>query len=164
VHILFVLPAIALASGEDSIIQPNITLVIVLILFLIFVFVLNQILFKPVSKVLNERESLTEGAAAEARAAARQYQTRLANYEEAIRQARAETYRRLEQGRKAALEDRQQVIDAARARAESEISVAREQIAAEAVAARFELERESRQIAEQISRTILGRAVGGGKA
>ena len=163
-HILFVLPAIALASGEDNIIQPNITLVFVLILFLIFVFVLNQLLFKPISKVLAERESLTEGAAAEARAASRQYQTRLANYEETIRQARAETYRRLEQSRKAALEDRQKLIDAARAQSESEISVAREQIAAEAIAARVELDQESRQIAEQISRTILGRAVGGGNA
>ena len=158
---MFVLPAIALASGEDNIIQPNITLVYVLILFLIFVFVLNQILFKPISKVLAEREALTEGAAAEARAAARQYQTRLANYEETIRQARAETYRRLEQSRKAALEDRQKLIDAARAQSESEISVAREQIAAEAVAARFELDQESGQIAQQISRTLLGRAVGG---
>ena len=161
---MFVLPAIALASGEDNIIQPNITLVFVLILFLIFVFVLNQILFKPISKVLAERESLTEGAAAEARAAARQYQTRLANYEETIRQARAETYRRLEQSRKAALEDRQKLVDAARAQSESEISVAREQIAAEAVAARFELDQESGQIAQQISRTILGRAVGGDAA
>ena len=161
---MFVLPAIALASGEDNIIQPNITLVFVLILFLIFVFVLNQILFKPISKVLTERESLTEGAAAEARAAARQYQTRLANYEETIRQARAETYRRLEQSRKAALEDRQKLVDAARAQSESEISVAREQIAAEAVAARFELDQESGQIAQQISRTILGRAVGGDAA
>lgn len=161
---MFLLPAIALASGEENIIQPNITLVYVLILFLIFVFVLNQILFKPISKVLAERESLTEGAAAEARAAARQYQTRLANYEETIRQARAETYRRLEQSRKAALEDRQKLIDAARAQSESDISVAREQIAAEAVAARVELDQESRQIAEQISRTILGRAVGGGTA
>lgn len=161
---MFVLPAIALASGEENIIQPNITLVFVLILFVLFVLVMNQVLFKPIGKLLDERESLTEGAAAEARAAARQYQTRLAGYEENIRQARGETYRQLEQSRQTALAERQQVIDAARAQAEAEISRAREQIAAEAVAARLELERESRQIAEQISRTILGRAVGGGNA
>ena len=161
---MLLLPAIALASGEDNIIQPNITLVIVLVLFVVFVFVLNQILFKPIRRVLDEREALTEGATSEARAAARQYQTRMARYEESIRQARAETYRQLEQSRKAALEARQTVINAAKSQAEAEISKAREQIAAEAVAARFELEQESRQIAEQISRTVLGRATGGGNA
>jgi F-type H+-transporting ATPase subunit b len=159
---LFLLPALALASGEENIIQPNITLVYVLIIFIIFAFVLNLLLFKPISKVLDERESLTEGATSEARAATRQYQTRLANYEETIRQSRGETYRKLEQSRKTALEERQRVIDAAKAQAESEIAKAKEQIAAETVAARVALEQESRQIAEQISRTVLGRAVGGG--
>lgn len=159
---MLVLPAFALL--EENIIQPNSTLFIVLGLFIIFAFILNQILFKPIGKVLDERESLTDGAAAEARAAARQYQSRLAGYEDTIRQARAENYRKIEEQRKAALDERQQLIDAARAQTEAEIGKARAQISTEAAAARVQLEAESRQIAEQISRTVLGRAVGGGNA
>jgi F-type H+-transporting ATPase subunit b len=159
---LFALPAFALL--EENIVQPNITIVIVFGLFIIFAFILNQILFKPIGKVLDERESRTEGAAAEARAASRQYQARLANYEETIRQARAESYRKIEEQRKAALDERQKLIEAARGQADAEITKGKEQIAKEATAARAQLEGEARQIAEQISRTVLGRAVGGGNA
>lgn len=161
---MLAIPAFVLFEGGDNIIQPNVTLVVVLILFIVFVIVLNQILFKPIGKVLDERESLTDGAAAEARAASRQYQSRLNNYEETIRQARAESYRKLEQQRKAALEERSNLVAAARAEAEAEIEKAKQEVAAQTAEARTALEQESRQIAEQISRTVLGRAVGGGNA
>jgi F-type H+-transporting ATPase subunit b len=161
---LLAIPAFVLFESGDNIIQPNVTLVVVIILFIIFVFVLNQILFKPIGKVLDERETLTEGAAAEARAAARQYQARLNNYEETIRQARAESYRKLEQQRKAALDERSKLVESARALAEAEIAKARAEVAAQTAEARTALEQESRQIAEQISRTLLGRALGGGNS
>lgn len=161
---MLAIPAFVLFEGGENIIQPNATLGIVILLFIIFVVVLNQILFKPIGKVLDERETLTEGAAAEARAASRQYQSRLNNYEETIRQARAENYRKLEQQRKAALEGRSKLVEAARAQAEAEITQARAEVAAQTAEARAALEQESRQIAEQISRTLLGRAVGGGNS
>ena len=161
---MLTIPAFVLFESGDNIIQPNVTLVVVIIIFIIFVVVLNQILFKPVGKVLDERESLTEGAAAEARAAARQYQSRLNNYEETIRRARAESYRKLETQRKAALEERSKLVESARAQAEAEIARVRADVAAQTAEARTALEQESRQIAEQISRTLLGRAVGGGNS
>lgn len=159
---MFALPAFVLL--EENIVQPNITILIVFGVFIIFAIILNQILFKPIGKVLDERESQTEGAAAEARAAARQYQSQLANYEETIRKARAESYRKIEEQRKAALDERQKLIEAARGQADAEIAKGRKQIARDAATARAELEDEARQIAEQISRTVLGRAVGGGNA
>lgn len=160
---MLLIPAFVFAEGEGSIVQPDKSLLIIFVLFILFVVVMNYILFKPISKVLDERESLTSGAAAEARAAARQYQTRLANYEDAIRQARAESYRKLEQQRAAALEERRKLLENAKADADAEIVKAKTQIAAEATTARTSLETEARQIAEQISRTVLGRAVGGGR-
>jgi F-type H+-transporting ATPase subunit b len=154
--------ALALAEGGENIIQPNGSLIVVLILFIIFVFVLNRLLFKPISRVLDEREALTVGATAEARAASRQYQARLADYEASIRQARAESYRQLEQRRAGALAERQRLIEEAKQQAAGQIDSARSEVARQAADARAALERESRQIAEQISRTVLGRAVGGG--
>ena len=161
--ILLVIPAFVLAEGERSIIQPDKTLLIVFVLFIVFVVVMNYLLFKPIGRILDERETLTDGAAAEARAAARQYQARLANYEETIRQARADSYRKLEQQRAVALEERRGLLQAARAEADAEIAKGKARIGAEATAARTTLEAEARQIAEQISRTVLGRAVGGGR-
>ena len=159
---MFGVTALALAGGGESIIQPNASLFLVLVLFLIFAFVLNRILFRPIGRVLDEREALTEGATNEARAAARRYQTELAAYEAAIRQARGDSYRRLEQERAAALEQRKLRIDEAKESAANEIQRARSEIADQAADARASLEAESRQIAQRISHTVLGRTVGGG--
>ena len=154
--------ALAFAEGGGNIIQPDGSLVFVLVLFIIFVFVLNRILFKPIGRVLDERETLTEGARTEARAATRRYQAELADYEARIRQARAESYKRLEQQRAAALEQRRQLINEAKADANKQIEQAKQEIAGQAAGARAALEVESRQIAAQISRSVLGRTVGGG--
>ena len=159
---MFGVTALALAGGEDNIIQPNASLILVFVLFIIFVFVLTRILFRPIGRVLDEREALTEGATNEARAASRRYQSELASYEASIKQARGESYRRLEQARAAALLERKSLIDEAKEKAGEEIQRAKSEIADQAAAARAALEAESRQIAMQITRTVLGRTAGGG--
>ena len=153
---------LAFAEGGGNIISPDGSLVFVLVLFLILVFVLNRILFRPIGRVLDERQTLTEGAAHEERAARLSYEARLAEYEANIRQARAESYKRSEQERAAALEQRRHLIDAAKQHAHEQIERARQEIEQQVVQARVALESESRQIAERISRTVLGRTVGGG--
>lgn len=159
---LFGPTTLAFAEGGGNIISPDASLVFVLILFVIFVFVMNRILFRPIGRVLDERETLIEGSANEARAARRRYEAKLADYEATIRQARAESYRRLEQERAAALEERRKVIEAAKQQAHEQIAQARAEIGRQVATARTTLESEARQIAERISRTVLGRAVGGG--
>jgi F-type H+-transporting ATPase subunit b len=153
---------LALAEGGENIIQPNASLFFVLLLFIIFVFVLNRILFKPVGKVLDQRQALTEGATNEARAAAKRYELQLAEYEASIRQARGESYRQLEEERNRALEERKRLIDEAKIEAAAEVDRGRAEIAEQAAAARTTLQAEARDIADRISRTVLGRAVGGG--
>ena len=157
-----VLMTLALAEGGGDIISPDGSLVFVLVLFLVFVFLLNRILFRPVGRVLDERQTLTEGSANEARAARRIYETRLAEYEATIRQARAESYKRSEHERAAAMEERRHLIDEAKLHAHEQIERAKQEIEQQVLQARAALESESRQIAERISRTVLGRTVGGG--
>ena len=152
---------LALAEGGDNIIQPDLSLILVLVLFLIFVVVLNKILFKPISEVLNERHNLTVGAADEARAVTRSYQMRLADYEARIREARAESYRQAEIQRAAALERRRQLIEQVKQQAAQQIEEAKANIRRQVAEARSALEIESRQIAAGIARTLLGRTVGG---
>lgn len=154
--------ALAFAEGGSNIISPDGSLLFIIALFMLFVFVMNRLLFRPIGRVLDERQTLTEGATNEARAAARRYQAKLAEYESTIRQARAESYRRLEQERAAALEDRRRLIEEEKQKASGEIEQAKSEIRGQAEGARAALEAESRQIAATISRTILGRTVGGG--
>ena len=149
--------ALAFQEGSGNIISPDGSLIFILVLFILFVFVMNRLLFRPIGRVLDERQTLTEGATNEARAAVRRYQAKLADYESSIRQARAESYKKLEQDRAAALEQRSRAIDAAKQETTGKIEQARAEIGREAEAARAALETESRQIAETISRTVLGR-------
>ena len=153
---------LAFAEGGSSIINPDGSLVFILLLFLLFVFVMNRLLFRPVSRILDQRQTLTVGAANDARAAARRYEMKLNEYETTIRQARAESYKSLEAQRALVLAERQQVIEAAKQETAEEISRAKAEIERQSEQARATLEAESRQIAENISRTILGRTVGGG--
>jgi F-type H+-transporting ATPase subunit b len=153
---------LAFAEGGGNIISPDGSLVFVLVLFMVFIFVLNRILFRPIGRVLDERQTLTEGAANEARAARGRYEASLADYEATIRQARAESYRHSEQVRAAALDERRRLIEESKQQAHDEIGRARTEIEGQAAAARAALESESQQIAERISRTVLGRTVGGG--
>lgn len=152
---------LAFAEGGVNIF-PDGSLLFIIVLFLLFVFVMNRLLYRPIGRVLDERQTLTEGAANEARAAARRYQARLAEYEASIRQARAESYRQLEDKRAQALEERRHLIEDAKQKASAEIEQAKSEIGQQTDSARAALEAESRQIADRISRTILGRAVGGG--
>jgi F-type H+-transporting ATPase subunit b len=153
---------LAFAEGGGNIISPDGSLVVVFVLFMIFVFVVNRILFRPIGRVLDERQTLIEGSANEARAARRRYEARLAEYEATIRQARAESYRRAEQERAAALDERRRMIEEAKQQAREQIDLAKQEIERQVAQARAVLESEVRQIAQQISRTVLGRTVGGG--
>jgi F-type H+-transporting ATPase subunit b len=152
---------LAFAEGGGNIISPDGSLVFVLILFIIFVVVMNRILFRPIGRVLDERETLIESSENEARAAQRRYEAKLADYEATIRQARADSYRRTEQQRAAALDERRRLIEEAKQHAREEIERAKTEIESQVAQARRALERETRAIAERISQTVLGRAVGG---
>jgi F-type H+-transporting ATPase subunit b len=152
---------LAFEEGGGNIISPNGSLVFVLIVFIIFVFVMNRILFRPVRRVLDERQTLTEGAANEARAAHRRHDAKLTDYEANIRQARAESYRRSEQERAAALDERRRLIEEAKQRAQEKIDLAKREIGGQAAQAQAALESEAREIAARISQTVLGRTVGG---
>jgi F-type H+-transporting ATPase subunit b len=149
-------------EGGSNIIQPDGSLLVIFILFILFVFVMNRLLFKPIGHVLDERERKTEGARHEARAAARVYQGKVAEYEFSIRHTRAETYRLLQQAREMALAERARLLDEARHAAGQEIDAARVDLERQVAAARGSLERDARQIAADISRNILGRTVPGG--
>ena len=159
---MFAATTLALEEGSGNLISPDGSLVFILILFVIFVFLLNRILFKPVGLVLDQRDTLTVGAKAEARAAARRYQVQVMDYESGLRQARAQSYRFLEEQRAAAMQERESVLQQAKQGAQEDIERAKAEIARQTADARGQLEKEAVQIARQVSGSILGRPVEGG--
>jgi len=129
--------------------------------FLLVVFLslyLKRIFFKPLEKVLAERYAATEGARKLAEESFQRASAKTAEYEAAMREARADVYRQQEQIHKELQEKAAAQIAEARQRSEAAVEAARQQLAQEAEAAKASLAAQSDQLASQIADTVLRRS------
>lgn len=129
------------------------------IVFLLFLF-LRWAFWKPLERVLAQRQAATEGARQEAGELVAQANDKLRQYEDALRHARAEIYRQQEAARRQALDERSQILRDTREKAGQMVRQAKLEIAGDVDRAKKDLEAESRRLAEDITRTLLG----GGRA
>ena len=136
----------------DLIIQALPTFFIVLLLH----FYLKQMFFKPMARLLAERDEATQGAKNKAVEALQRAGAMAASYEEQIRAARNEIYREQEEQRRKWRDEQSGQVSEARRAAEATVAQARAQLAAEAEAAKRSLAADTQSLADQITRTILG--------
>lgn len=146
-----------LAFAESIQLVPDGTLFIHIALIITMVFVLNRFLFRPVGRVLSEREARTHGRMNEARETLRRVMESLSQYESSLRQARAEGYSLLEQQQAEAYGERQRKVASVRKEVEVQIEEQKMEIRAQAERARVTLEEEARRVAANISSQLLRR-------
>ncbi len=123
------------------------------------IFVLNRTLFRPVNRVLEERERRTVGRSGEARGVLQRVEESLTRYERTLREARAESYRLLERQQAEATGERQQKVGLVKKEVGDLIEVQKREIQTQAEEARASLEGEARRVAATVSAQILGRSV-----
>src|SRR6185503_8210332 len=105
-----------LGFAENSIqLVPDGTLLLHVLIILVMVYVLNATLFKPINKILENREKRTRGRLTEAQEIMGNVSDRVTEYERALRGARTEAYAHTERERAGAMQDRQQALDDMRA-------------------------------------------------
>ena len=126
-------------------------------LFVLVYFYIKAMLFRPLEKVLRERDALTEGARRTAEASFAAAERKQKEYEDKFAAARGEVYRLQEETRRKWLDDQAQQLADARRQMETSVRTAKDQIAAEAASARETLVATSAQLAEEIATTILAR-------
>lgn len=146
-----------LAFAESIQLVPDGTLVIHIAIIITMVFVLNRILFKPVSRILSERETRTRGRTGEARETIHRVKESLSRYENSLRQARAEGYGLLEQQQAAAYDERKQKVAVVREEVEHQVEQQKGEIRAQVEQARGSLREEAEQVAANISSNLLRR-------
>ena len=130
----------------------------VVIVFLLH-FYLKAMLFKPLEKVLKQRDEATNGARKAAEASLAAAERKSAEYDIAIRDARTEVYKEQEQARAKLLADQEARIKEARQKVDSMVKSAKAQIEAETAAARQSLSDQTSTLADQIATSVLtGRA------
>ena len=149
-----------LAFAENSIqLVPDGTLFLHILIILVMVFVLNATLFKPINRILEERERRTRGRSGEAHDILQRVEEKVAHYERTLRAARASGYQLMEQERAAALSERQARLNAVKDEISRSVGEQKEAIHAQVEEARATLEQEARRIAAQIGSQILHRPI-----
>lgn len=126
-----------------------------ILLFLLFYWFLRANFFKPLERVLAERNARINQARKDAEAVQAAAKDKTEAYEEALRKARAGVFTEQETVRQAALEERAKVLRAARGVAQETVRKEKERIGREFEAARKQLESESGVMAGQIAKMIL---------
>jgi len=119
-------------------------------------FYLKGVFFKPMQKVLRRRYDATEGARKLAGDLLERAAARTAEYQAAMRAARAEVYQAQEQLHKRLRECELEEL-AARRRAEAAVEEAKAQLAGDVESAKAGLARDSELLANQIVESILRR-------
>jgi F-type H+-transporting ATPase subunit b len=125
------------------------------LIILLFYFILRAIFFKPLLKVMAEREFRTAGAEKAAEAAEAAAAEKVKQYQEALRQARGQVYAAQEAARKKLQDERAAQLKEARATASAEVSRAKTRVAGETAAARRDVEATVAQLSAEIARRIL---------
>jgi len=125
------------------------------LIILLFYFILRALFFKPLLKVMAERDARSVGAQKAAEAAQATAAERVRQYQEALKQARAQVYGEQEAARKKLLDERAAVLKDARAKSAAEVASAKQRIAAELDSARQEMEPGIAALASEIATRVL---------
>lgn len=151
---------IFLCFAENSIqLVPDGTLFLHIAIILVMVFVLNATLFKPINRILEERERRTRGRSGDARDILRDVEEKLGLYERTLREARSEGYRLMEQERATAMRERQIKLDAVRDEINRSVTEQKDAIGTQAERARETIKADALNIAAEIGAHILHRPV-----
>ena len=148
-----------IAFAESIQLVPDGTIFLHIAIIIVMVFILNRTLFRPINRVLGERDRRTRGSSLESHGILRRVDESISDYERRLREARAESYQIMEGQRSEAMQARRQKLSSVREEAEGLIDQEKMSIHTQAAKARADLDIESQRIAANIRNQILGREI-----
>ncbi|HOO38913.1 MAG TPA: F0F1 ATP synthase subunit B [Deltaproteobacteria bacterium] len=140
-------------------IELNWTFFVQVLNFLVLMFILNKILYKPILKVLDERDERIVGGREKAKELISESDTILNSYNGKLQVAKIEALGTKNTARKEASDEANVIIAEAREKAEGIISQVQQDMAREIERVKKELEPEVGIMAATIAQQILGRKV-----
>ncbi len=126
-----------------------------IIIFLLLYGAYRALVHTPLMKILAERHSLTAGAVAKAQADVAAAEAKTADYEQRLREARAQVYKAQEERRKQLSEARSAALSQARNAAHDQVQAARSQMEHETAEARISLQGQAETLAQEVIRAVL---------
>lgn len=140
-------------------IRLDVSIIPAILIFLALLLALNSLLFRPLLRIMDEREARTTGLMALARKNLDHHLDLFQKYQEAIKNVRLEGYRKQEAVRSEAMRKRAEALEQAKLTAESLIEESRATIQAQVNSAKERLSTEAREIARGIASNLLERPV-----
>ncbi len=150
------MPLIAVLSG-GSVVDLDATVFVQFVCFLLVFFVLRSLLFKPLIKVLQEREKATEGDVKEAKARQREAENKMRKYERELERIREKASAEREKIRESGRAREREILEKARQEANAIVADGRETIDQQADEVRTQMDLEIQTLSKEIVATILGR-------
>jgi F0F1-type ATP synthase membrane subunit b/b' len=136
---------------------PGLAVIWVIVIVLLLAFVLDRGLFRPLGRIMRERETAVRSAQEMAQAAADRARQATAEFEARTRAAQAEIYREMDENRRRANERRAAVLAETRQEVEATVTAAAARLDAQAAEAQARLEQEADALGEAIAERVLGR-------
>ena len=127
------------------------TVLLLATLYILYTF----LVYRPLTAVLAERRSRTQGAMEKARADIAAAEARTADYEQRLREARQKIFKNQEAHRQQVNQARSQAVGEARARAQEQVKQARAGIEEDKRQAMSKLQADAARLATDIVRTVL---------
>ena len=127
------------------------TVILLASLSILYTFILHR----PLTAVLAERHSRTQGAMEKARADIAAAEARTADYEQRVREARQKIFKNQEARQQQATQSRTQAVQEARARAQEQVKLARAGIEEDKQQALSKLQSDAARLATDIVRAVL---------
>lgn len=136
---------------------PDLSVLWVIFFVLLLTILLDRLLFKPILRVMAEREGAIRSAGELAERAANDARAATAEFEQKTAVARTEIYRQMDEMRRAATTERAEALARTRAEADAQIAAASARLAAETEEARRKLTADAEALGAAVAERILGR-------
>ncbi len=142
-----------------ALISVNETIIFQIISFLIFLFIINRIMFRPLRKVMNERETYVENIQKDIVDAEKKFENLTLQIQEQEKTVRDEAFKQQEQLAASGKQKAAEIIASTREEINALKSSAQEEVEAQISAAREHVQKESKDLAHRIIEKVLYRSL-----
>jgi F-type H+-transporting ATPase subunit b len=140
-------------------INIDIVLLFQVVNFLVLLFLLNILLYKPIRKVLTDRQDEIRASKEKTASVDQEVQEKMARYQEKLREVKAEAAEERNRMLREARDQEAGIIDTARRDADSELSRIQTAIRAESAEAEVYLRAQAQTLSRAICEKVLGRSL-----
>ena len=140
-------------------VEINLTIVIQVVQFLILVFILNRILFRPISQAIEERDGKIDAWEEKTRTLQETVRTKIESYEKELGEVRARAQEEQQQLSNELKEREKEKVGAVFEEAAQMVASTKQALQEETKRLGQELRRQAEEMAQMVAEKVLGRKV-----